>query len=188
MSLVSRVIAAVLAAVRAVKWAWEVVWASGKSMLRLVAGAPEPLPPLPATVPVEPQAEDVAAGLRRWAAERMSGATPRLPRGVTPAAAEWAIRLIDKELTKVSRASPAAIRAHLDGSAALAGVRPTLRIAAASPDQAAEERVAARAEKKAEMRAAMARVAQADRRRRDAWIERDGVDPFGDAPALGRAL
>lgn len=187
--LVSRLMEAISAALRAVKLTWEFCRETGRMVARLVQGTPEPLPPIPEAVSDQPPVEDVAAGLKRWAAARAMGETPRLPRGIKPQEAEWAVRLLGAELEKVAKSSSSAIAAHIRGEQVINGVRPTLVVASSTPSLAAEERAAAREAKKAEMRAAMSRAAAADRRRRQEWAEKTGSDPFaGESAVFGKAL
>ncbi|MGA0530826.1 hypothetical protein [Hansschlegelia sp. KR7-227] len=163
------------AAIRAVSAAligsWVLVRELGKSVLRWVPGRPEPLPPLPAAVAEEPAPApaDMGLAMRDWAAERLKGGIPRLPRGVDPRQAEWAARLLSDELAIVARSSPAAVGAHISGGTRLRGVRDLMstseREAAASAAQRDQEKQARRSE----IRAALRRTSEAHQRRTAAW-------------------
>ncbi|GLK74904.1 hypothetical protein GCM10008171_01570 [Methylopila jiangsuensis] len=176
--LVSLLAAAFRAVTSALIGSWVLVREAGKRILRWVPGAAQPPMPVAPTPVAEPEAEEVADGLKRWCRERLAGAEPRLPRGVTPEVARWAARLIADELALVSRASPSAISAHLGGGRQLGMVRPLLTVVESSE----AERLAAREARKREMRAAIDRSAAADLRRRARWAELDGE--AAEAPRL----
>lgn len=160
--------AAIIRALQALQsGSWKIidgVW----TWVRLAVGGGAPS--MPAFAPTEtadestcrnsPASEtELAVSLKQWASNRAAGMHARLPNGITPVAAGWAVRLAEKELAVVGRSSADMIAAHLSGSAAIAGVRPVVVRFELEDDQAA--RLTALRARGARIRAALVRTNEA---------------------------
>jgi hypothetical protein len=152
MRAIGQMIAAVLRALSAAAiGTWQLVWEGARQVMRFIPKPPAP-EPLPAALE-EPAPDDVAAGLRAWASGRTKGQMPRLPPGVTPPLATWALRLSHDELAMVARTAPAVLRQHLTGAHQLNGVRPVLTIVKERANQIDDPAAETRRQIRAEMRA-----------------------------------